>query len=382
MGLLRLNFDKLPISTMVGADRATFRTMTQGGAAVDPEYLRNYRTTKFLRALLDPAYRINDRRAERMDCSESVQAPVFILGHWRSGTTFLHNILSCDERFGCCTTYQTVFPHLMLWGQPFFKWWVDRVMPARRPTDAMELGSDLPQEEEFALSNMTPHAYYHFWIFPRRMTELRDKYLLMNTITEPEREEFKRALDRLIRISLRNTGRSRYLSKNPPHTGRIRTLLEMYPDAKFIYLMRNPYTVYESTTSFFNNMMPSICWQTIPREELQWEILKTYTALHEKYEAEKGLIPAGNLIEMRFEEVEAAPLETAEQIYRTLSLGGFEEARPAMERHLEGHKGFRKNRYHYTPETLHLVEEHWGAALKQWSYVHQTGPVGEKKRLF
>ena len=80
--------------------------------------------------------------------------PLFILGHWRSGTTFVHNIFACDKHFGYTTTYQTVFPHLMLWGQPFFKKNMAFLMPDKRPTDNMELKVDLPQEEEFALSNM------------------------------------------------------------------------------------------------------------------------------------------------------------------------------------------------------------------------------------
>ena len=47
--------------------------------------------------------------------------PVFILGHWRSGTTFMHNVFSCDKHFGYNTTYQTVFPHPDDVGTAFFQ---------------------------------------------------------------------------------------------------------------------------------------------------------------------------------------------------------------------------------------------------------------------
>ena len=43
------------------------------------------------------------------------------------------------------------------------------LMPNKRPTDNMELSPDLPQEEEFALSNMMPYTYYNFWFFPKKM---------------------------------------------------------------------------------------------------------------------------------------------------------------------------------------------------------------------
>lgn len=167
--------------------------------------------------MLDPFYAINEKRYASLSPNPNTEAPVFILGHWRSGTTFVHNVLSCDDSFGCCSTYQTVFPHLMLWGRPFFKRCMSLVMPSERPTDSMALGVDLPQEEEFALSNMTACAHYHFWMFPRRMAEYRDKYLTFTTATEAERQEFMQALDKLIRISLHVTGKSGSSAKSAPY---------------------------------------------------------------------------------------------------------------------------------------------------------------------
>lgn len=365
MGLLK--FENLPVNTLVGADRKTFDAVTRG-ADIDADRRRKFVTTKYIRRLLDPFYAINERRYAALPETSGAEAPVFILGHWRSGTTFVHNVLSCDDSFGCCSTYQTVFPHLMLWGRPFFKRCMSLLMPSERPTDSMALGADLPQEEEFALSNMTACAHYHFWMFPRRMAEYRDKYLTFEAATEQERLEFMQALDKLIRISLHVTGKKRYLSKNPPHTGRIGMLLEMYPDAKFIYLIRNPYAVFESTRSFFRNTLAPIRLQTISDEELDREILLNYRALYERYEADKRLIPEGHLAEVRFEEFEAHPLETAEAVYGKLSLGDFERVRPAMERYLEGQRGFRKKAYRFAPQTLLTVERHWGEALRQWGY--------------
>ena len=83
--------------------------------------------------------------------------------------------------------------------------------------------------------------------------EYCDRFLTFEKITEEERQVFKDTFLRLVKVSLANTGGTQYLSKNPPHTGRVRTLLEMFPNAKFIYLKRNPYTVLESSRSFFTN---------------------------------------------------------------------------------------------------------------------------------
>ena len=141
-----------------------------------------------------------------------------------------------------------MFGHLMLWGQPFFKKNMAFLMPDKRPTDNMELKVDLPQEEEFALSNMMPYTYYNFWFFPKRWMEYCDRYLLFNDITEEERRIFMDTFMRLVKVSLWNTNGTQYLSKNPPHTGRVKTLLEMFPNAKtvgLLYCSAEPNSVYQ-----------------------------------------------------------------------------------------------------------------------------------------
>ncbi len=364
MGILK--FESLPVNTLVGADKDTFKALCEK-AVIDRQYKGKLNTTKCIQAILNPFFNINEKKWKSLP-EIKMQAPVFILGHWRSGTTFIHNVFSCDRRFGYCTTYQTVFPHLMLSGSGFFKSCMSFFMPSRRPTDSLELAVDLPQEEEFALVNMMPYSFYNFWFFPENTALYRERYLLFNEISEEERKAFKYNLDKLIKISLHCQGKNIFLSKNPPHTGRIKTLLEMYPDAKFIYLVRNPYTVFESTRSFFRNTIKPLQLQDVSDEKLEKDILETYTGLFDKYESEKGMIPSGNLVEIRFEDFEADPLNVTEETYRKLSLGGFEDARENMEKYLSGRKGFKKNKYSYSDRTVKLVEENWEAALKKWGY--------------
>ena len=350
MGLLE--FSKLPVNTLVGADWKTFNEITRG-RVIDPNYRGKYRLTKAVCRLLSILKPLQDKKYEKLLASKPLEHdPVFILGHWRSGTTFMHNVFSCDKHFGYNTTYQTVFPHLMMWGQPFFKKNMSWLMPDKRPTDNMELAVDLPQEEEFALTNMMPYTYYNFWFLPKHMQEYADKYLLF----------------KLIKISLWNTGGTQFLSKNPPHTGRVKELVKMFPNAKFIYLMRNPYTVFESTRSFFTNTIKPLQLQGITPEELQENILSVYAKLYHKYETDKHFIPEGNLVEVRFEDYEKNAFDLTQEIYQKLSLPGFEEARPAIEAYVNKKKGYKKNKYQYKPETVELVEKHWGFALDEWGY--------------
>ena len=366
MGLLE--FSKLPVNTLVGADWNTFKEMTRG-QEIAPDKRTKYLLTKAVCRLLSLLAPVQDRRYGRLlETGKPLRDPVFILGHWRSGTTFVHNIFAQDKSFGYTTTYQTVFPHLMLFGQPFFKKAMGWLMPDKRPTDNMELAPDLPQEEEFALSNMMPYSFYDFWFFPKRWQEYCDRYLTFEKITPEELRAFKDTFAKLVRISCANTGGRAYLSKNPPHTGRVRALVEMFPGAKFIYLMRNPYTVFESTRSFFANTIRPLELQHIGEEEMERNVLLTYAKLYRAYEEQKRCIPAGNLFEVKFEEFEADAFGTTERAYRQLGLPGFAEAGAAIRAYTDRKKGYRKNRYEYDPRTVRLVNDHWGFALRDWDY--------------
>lgn len=366
MGLF--NFNQLPVNTLVGADWKTFRKVTEGQHIARNKRM-NYFLTKSICRLLSPFASLQEKKyREQLADIPLENDPLFILGHWRSGTTFVHNIFAQDKHFGYTTTYQTVFPHYIMALQGFFKPCMKLFMPSHRPTDNMELAPDLPQEEEFALSNMTACNYYNFWFLPERMQEFQDRFLTFKDIKDSELQEFKATFEKLVKISLWNTGGSQYLSKNPPHTGRIKALHDLFPRARYIYIIRNPYTVFESTRSFYINTIKPLELHSITDEEMEQNILRGYMELYHAYKEQKQCLPEGALYEVRFEDVEQNALAITEDIYRKLGIPGWEEAKPAIKKYIESKKGYKKNKYQYDPRTVRLVNEHWGEVLEEWGY--------------
>src|SRR5476649_1825412 len=59
------------------------------------------------------------------------QPPIFILGHWRTGTTLLHELMICDERLGFPTTFECLEPNHFLLTEAFFMRWLKFLMPSR-----------------------------------------------------------------------------------------------------------------------------------------------------------------------------------------------------------------------------------------------------------
>ncbi len=58
--------------------------------------------------------RIEQWRFGRRIAGARIQAPLFIIGHYRSGTTHLHNLLALDPQFAAPTFFQTLNPHTFL----------------------------------------------------------------------------------------------------------------------------------------------------------------------------------------------------------------------------------------------------------------------------
>ena len=121
------------------------------------------------------------------------------------------------------------------------------------------------------------------------MLEYCDRYLLFDNTTEHELKVFKETFLKLVKISLWNTHGSQFLSKNPPHTGRVKTLLEMFPNAKFIYLKRNPYTVFESTRSFLQIRYNRFVCKISLMNRLKAILLKYIAACSTSLKSRKGL---------------------------------------------------------------------------------------------
>ena len=113
------------------------------------------------------------RKERKLDpkirATELTGPPLFILGHWRSGTTHLHNLLALDtENFAFSNTYQVVNPLTFLTTEETNTRRFARLVPNKRPMDNMAMGFALPQEDEFAPCLTTLKSLYLGISFPKR----------------------------------------------------------------------------------------------------------------------------------------------------------------------------------------------------------------------
>ncbi|HOE66131.1 MAG TPA: sulfotransferase [Candidatus Hydrogenedentes bacterium] len=294
--------------------------------------------------------------------------PIFILGHWRTGTTFLHNLMSMDPRLGCVLTYQTIAPEFSLVNQGAFKSLVRLILPQYRPQDNVEYHPDLPQEEEVGIPSVCPYSFYAGYFFPRLQRPYFDRYVLFDGISPEEKRDWQRVYLYFLKKAAYCAGGKRLLLKNPVNTGRVKALLELFPDAKFLHIYRNPYVTYRSTVNLYHKMLRISAFQPYAHEEIAENTLLFFEKMMRRYFEQRALIPAGNLVEIRFEEFEKRPLEMLEDAYARLALPGFTEAEPRFRAYLATLKDYKKNQYDMDAATARAIRDRWGFAFDEWGY--------------
>src|SRR5712692_7205415 len=151
------------------------------------------------------------------------EAPIFIIGHWRTGTTLLHEYLILDERHSFPTTYECLEPNHFLLTEKLFTRWLKCLMPSRRPMDNMAAGWDRPQEDEFALCMIGQPSPYLTIAFPNRPPQYSE-YFALEGISPRALASWKRDFHGFLqRLTFKDP--RRLVLKSPPHTCRIKVLV-------------------------------------------------------------------------------------------------------------------------------------------------------------
>jgi len=163
-------------------------------------------------------------------------------------------------------------------------------------------------------------------------------------------------------------GGKRLILKNPLNTVRIKIILELFPDAKFIHIYRNPYNVYLSIQMIYKNLLPLFMLHNITKKKIDYFIINIYYDMMRRYFEQKKLIPKNNLIEIKFEDLEKQPIEILKKIYRELGLIGFENAKQQIKRYLKKIAHYKKNVYSIDQNTRNKIRKFWNLTITKWKY--------------
>jgi hypothetical protein len=308
-----------------------------------------------------------ERRFEPLFKNVTIQPPLFILGHWRNGTTHLHNLITQDQRFGYPNGYQVSFPYTFLSTEKRETPMVSFFLPKRRPMDNVEMTIASPQEDEFALCAITFLSPCIAWVFPRQKEQF-EKYLTFRDVAPAELTEWRDAFYTFLKKLQWRDNRPLVL-KSPPHTARIRLLLDLFPKAKFIHIHRDPFTVFQSTRRTFQIVAP---WHNLQKSDVpdldDW-LIRQYRLMYDAFFEDRTLIPRGNYVEVAFEQLERDPIGEIRKIYQTLSLPDFTTFEPSLQKYFNSLAGYQKNTFPDLDLNLKTrLRREWHKCFDEWSY--------------
>jgi omega-hydroxy-beta-dihydromenaquinone-9 sulfotransferase len=338
--------------------------------------------------------------------------PVFILGHPRTGTTLLQSLLALDQdRFVTCSTFCAGFPSSFLSMETIGKIIFAGVMDDHRPMDMVPLGFDLPQEDELATNVMSagtsPYmplffmqqepAFRPYYAFDESATG--DEYLEPSAMAAARKQWTEAFLKLLRKLTIREekqrprtTPQRRLLLKSPVHTARIPLLLQLFPDAQFVYIHRHPYDVLRSAM----HMADTTYWYTYlntPTDEQIMEfILRQYEILFERYEMGRQQIlhckdsrlqqqQQQQLVEVSFDELSQSPIQTVKRIYDELGWSMTPIMESSLQQELGDVKAYQRNCHkELSPDLKSIVNKRWGPSFQRFGYeIDQSDETDEKK---
>lgn len=308
---------------------------------------------------------------KKIDAAKLHGPPVFIVGHWRSGTTLMHELISLDPRFNFPSNFEAFIPTHFLVSRPIFYPLVHMLLPRRRPMDNMSISASSPQEDDFALIGYGVSTPYRRIAFANRINRDHLELNFDNASPVVERQLHDAMETFLKSLTLRY--QSRLVMKSPPHTGRISQLAKWFPDAKFIHLSRHPHKLVPSTMRLWKLLDVLQSFQ-VPKYDDTW--LKNYIfeckdLMYASYFEHRSEIPTNRLVEVRFEDLVAEPIQQLEKAYEQLELGGFEDVKPNVLNYFEQKKSHKKNE-HQLDEKLKLeIDSNWQEYMSEFGYQSQ-----------
>ncbi|MGV1087258.1 MAG: sulfotransferase family protein [Mycobacterium sp.] len=244
---------------------------------------------------------------------QPIDRPIFIIGNPRSGTTFLHRLLLGAGGMAAFELWEMLFPAITarkLLGRIVPR--LDRLSPARyHPSDVHDTNLRGIETDDVAWFFRTldgPFAWAYFLAWQDKWgSKLSRRNFGIEGVTERDRERFFRYYEACWRRNLVYKRSGRILAKTSMLTFRLDEVLQRYPDAKLVYIIRDPVEVIPSGMSLISAVLENgyDVWNRTSKDDQEQWVENLYQAscamLGTFYEAQtSGRIPERNLCVVRY----------------------------------------------------------------------------------
>ncbi|HAF28804.1 MAG TPA: hypothetical protein DCG75_07125 [Bacteroidales bacterium] len=320
------------------------KLIMKNGISLHPKFL-----VRFLFLLQNGIWASIFHRKEKSVYSEKIVAhtlpddPIIIIGHWRTGSTFLHQLMALDSNLVTSNVFQGSIPDSFLTSRKSYEPIMRRALKGTRPMDQVNLSMDEPLEDEYALFRLCSYSPLESLIFPKS----KGYFLNLYPGFLPEGEKLKEWKDAVIyfykKLTLENN--KIILIKNPFHSFRLDVLNEIFPKARYIHIIRHPHKVVPSTIRMWdivgtqNTMNRN--WKKPTIEDTSEFLVK----MLKKIDSDKQNLQENRFYELKFEDLENDPVREIESIYNHLNVQFSEKFKQQISNFLISVKDYQKNKY-------------------------------------
>jgi hypothetical protein len=275
-----------------------------------------------------------------------IEAPVFIIGLPRTGTTLLHGLMSEDSDNRVPRTWEVMFPAAF----PNTEQGIDaaRKLTASRLAWANRLAPqfktihpiapDLPQECIAITAQVFMSIQFH------TTHDVPSYETWFEQHSQRLGYEFHYRL--LQHLETRRPGR-RWVLKAPGHLFALDDLLARYPDAKIIQTHRDPLRVMASMASHATVLRRAFSDSAIP-ERIAADWTERWAQALRKFLVVRDRSPAEQFLDLDYDDIENSPLETVERVYAFLGWRSTDKARAAMGRFIDANPKNKHGVHRYT----------------------------------
>jgi omega-hydroxy-beta-dihydromenaquinone-9 sulfotransferase len=303
------------------------------------------------------------RFKKKLELTEVPNDPIFIVGHWRSGSTYLHQLMSRDPGLKAPTLFEVALPEAFLSSGHYYRPVLRTLVPHQRPMDNVKMGVDEPQEDEYAFYRMSNFSPLERLIFPDEKG-----YYLTGIPTflpdQDDRDKWEEAVRSFYRKLTFQSGK-RIISKNPFNSLRIMKLAQMFPEARFIHIFRNPLDVVPSTIHMFTIVQRQNCLNNDGSIPTVKEVTDFYLEFIRELKGQFSSLPEDRVHEVRFEDLEKNPKSVLQSIYAKFNL----PVDPTFFALLDDSQPYVKNRYLLNKEDKEYILTVLGELMKDNGYL-------------
>lgn len=295
-------------------------------------------------------------KGREIDAVKLPADPIFVIGHWRSGTTLLHELMILDDRVIFPDTFQCMTPHHFLLTASYAGM-VRFLVPSNRPMDDMQAGWHLPQEDEFALMNLglpSPYVQIAFPDAPRRIGTLS-----LSGLDAHELRKWREGLVWFLKAVTLQSGPKQIVVKSPTHTARVKTLIDLYPNARFVLITRDPAAVLGSTLKLWTRLCDSQGLQLSDHSKMAERIAQEFEEMMEALIADVKALPQGQFHHLHYADLTDDPVVQMREVYAALGRDGFEQVTPKIEAYFAERHDFKVDAYQLSPELQTVVDTRW-----------------------